>query len=98
MKYKGIELEGLDKEVRLAHSRFFDRDEGTDWIDKLLTCASAEVNVQAADSHRNAPIRGEMKRNGDVGQRNAHRMTAGHGASTAPWPAHIRYTPDYMEG
>ncbi|NSC15897.1 hypothetical protein G4412_13745 [Coprococcus comes] len=28
----------------------------------------------------------------------AHRMTAGHGASTAPWPAHIRYTPDYMEG
>ncbi len=43
MKYKGIELEGLDKEVRLAHSRFFDRDEGTDWIDKLLTCDKAAL-------------------------------------------------------
>lgn len=35
---------------------------------------------------------------GHEGRGCAHRMTAGHGASTAPWPAHIRYTPDYMEG
>lgn len=38
MQYKGIELDGLGKEVRLAHSRLFDRDEGTDWIDRLLSC------------------------------------------------------------
>lgn len=41
MKYKGIELEGLDKDVKLAHSRFTEADEGTDWIDKLLTCDKA---------------------------------------------------------
>lgn len=35
MQYKGIELEGLDKDVKLAHSRFIETDEGTDWIDKL---------------------------------------------------------------
>ena len=38
MKYKGIELEGLDKKVKLSHSRVMETDEGTDWIDKLLTC------------------------------------------------------------
>lgn len=38
MQYKGIELEGLDKKVKLAHSRFTEADEGTDWIDKLLFC------------------------------------------------------------
>ena len=38
MEYKGIELDGLDKEVRLAHSRFFDCDEGTDWIGRLFSC------------------------------------------------------------
>lgn len=38
MQYKGIELEGLDKKVRLAHSRVMEADEGTDWIDKLLSC------------------------------------------------------------
>ena len=43
MKYKGIELEGLDKEVRLAHSRFMETDGGTDWIDKLLTCDKAAL-------------------------------------------------------
>ena len=37
MKYKGIELEGLDKKVKLSHSRVMETDEGTDWIDKLLT-------------------------------------------------------------
>ena len=36
MKYKGIELEGLDKKVKLSHSRVMETDEGTDWIDKLL--------------------------------------------------------------
>lgn len=35
MQYKGIELEGLDKDVKLAHSRFIETDERTDWIDKL---------------------------------------------------------------
>ncbi len=29
MKYKGIELEGLDKDVKLAHSRFTEADEVT---------------------------------------------------------------------
>lgn len=43
MKYKGIELEGLDKDVKLAHSRFTEADEGTDWIDKLLTCDKAAL-------------------------------------------------------
>lgn len=38
MMYKGIELEGLDKGVRLAHSRIFDYNEGADWIEKLLSC------------------------------------------------------------
>lgn len=37
VQYKGIELEGLDKGVKLAHSRFGETDEGTDWIDKLLS-------------------------------------------------------------
>lgn len=37
MKYKDIELEGLDKDVKLAHSRFTETDEGTDWIDKLFS-------------------------------------------------------------
>lgn len=37
MQYKGIELEGLDKNVKLAHSRFAETDEGTDWIGKLLS-------------------------------------------------------------
>lgn len=43
MKYKGIELEGLDKKVKLSHSRFMETDEGTDWIDKLLTCDKAAL-------------------------------------------------------
>lgn len=43
MQYKGIELEGLDKKVKLAHSRFTEADEGTDWIDKLLTCDKAAL-------------------------------------------------------
>lgn len=43
MQYKGIELEGLDKDVKLAHSRFTEADEGTDWIDKLLTCDKAAL-------------------------------------------------------
>lgn len=43
MKYKGIELEGLDKDVKLAHSRFTEADEGTGWIDKLLTCDKAAL-------------------------------------------------------
>lgn len=29
MKYKGIELEGLDKDVKLAHSRFTEPQIGT---------------------------------------------------------------------
>lgn len=37
MQYKGIELEGLDKDVKLANSRFIETDEGTDWIVKLLS-------------------------------------------------------------
>lgn len=36
MQYKGIELEGLDKKVELAHSRFYGTDEGADWLAKLL--------------------------------------------------------------
>lgn len=43
MKYKGIELEGLDKKVKLSHSRVMETDEGTDWIDKLLTCDKAAL-------------------------------------------------------
>ena len=43
MKYKGIELEGLDKKVKLSHSRVMEADEGTDWIDKLLTCDKAAL-------------------------------------------------------
>lgn len=43
MKYKGIELEGLDKKVKLSHSRVMESDEGTDWIDKLLTCDKAAL-------------------------------------------------------
>ncbi len=43
MKYKGIELEGLDKKVKLSHSRVMETDEGTDWIDKLLTCDNAAL-------------------------------------------------------
>ena len=36
MQYKGIELEGLDKKVELAHRRFYGTDEGADWLAKLL--------------------------------------------------------------
>lgn len=43
MKYKGIELEGLDKKVKLSHSRVMETDDGTDWIDKLLTCDKAAL-------------------------------------------------------
>lgn len=43
MKYKGIELEGLDKKVKLSHSRVMETDEGTDWIEKLLTCDKAAL-------------------------------------------------------
>ncbi len=43
MKYKGIELEGLDKKVKLSHGRVMETDEGTDWIDKLLTCDKAAL-------------------------------------------------------
>lgn len=43
MKYKGIELEGLDKKVKLSHSRVMETYEGTDWIDKLLTCDKAAL-------------------------------------------------------
>ena len=43
MKYRGIELEGLDKKVKLSHSRVMETDEGTDWIDKLLTCDKAAL-------------------------------------------------------
>lgn len=46
MKYKGIELEGLDKKVKLSHSRFMETDEGTDWIDKLLTCDKAALRAR----------------------------------------------------
>lgn len=43
MKYKGIELEGLDKKVKLSHSRVMETDEGTDWIAKLLSCDKASL-------------------------------------------------------
>lgn len=56
MKYKGIELEGLDKDVKLAHSRFTEADEGTDWIDKLLTCDKAALSSMPAPPS-SGPIR-----------------------------------------
>lgn len=36
MQYKGIELDGIDKKVSMSHSRFLERDEGMDWLEKLL--------------------------------------------------------------
>lgn len=35
-EYKGISLEGLDKKTSMAHSRFFEIDEGVEWFDALL--------------------------------------------------------------
>lgn len=34
--YKGIEIENADKRVSMAHSRFFEKDEGVDYLVELL--------------------------------------------------------------
>lgn len=46
MQYKGIELAGLDKEVRLAHSRFFDHNEGIDWLEKMFDIDKRDLTVE----------------------------------------------------
>lgn len=54
MQYKGIELEGLDKKVELAHSRFYGTDEGADWLAKLLDAdKTALSHIPARRSQRN---------------------------------------------
>ena len=61
MKYKGIELEGLDKKVKLSHSRVMETDEGTDWIDKLLTCDKAALTRKHKLGMDTAVCRAESK-------------------------------------
>lgn len=43
-EYKGIELEGTDKKVSMAHSRLTERDEGMDWTAKLLDVDKAALS------------------------------------------------------
>ena len=35
-EYNGIEIEGLDKEVSMAHSRFFETDKGLEYFEKVI--------------------------------------------------------------
>ena len=44
--YKGIEIENTDKVVRMAHSRFFERDKGVDCLTELLGMEKAGLTPE----------------------------------------------------
>ena len=44
--YKGIEIENAGKHVSMAHSRFFERDEGVDCLAKLLGMEKAGLTPE----------------------------------------------------
>ena len=44
--YKGIEIENIDKVVRMAHSRFFERDKGVDCLTELLGMEKAGLTPE----------------------------------------------------
>ena len=48
-EYKGIEIEGLDKPVRMAHSRFFETNEGLDYFEKLIDRDKRELTPEQFD-------------------------------------------------
>ena len=49
-EYKGIEIEGLGKPVRKAHSRFFETSEGLDYFEKLIDRDKRGAHARAVRS------------------------------------------------
>lgn len=44
--YKGIELDGLDKESTMAHSRFFEENQGMEEFEKLVSRPKAGLSAE----------------------------------------------------